>query len=42
MYNFSPTIFKATQKIQRKTIRKVLMNLEKYGRNSKENVEKSF
>ena len=42
MYNFFSTIFKATQSVQQKTTWKMLMNLEKYGGNCKENVEKSF
>ena len=42
MYNFSPAISKATRWIRRKTSWKMIMNLEKYGTNCKENVEKSF
>ena len=42
MYNFSPKISKETKFIQRKTAWKLKITLEKYGRNNKENVEKSF
>ena len=42
MYNFSPKISKAKKFIQHKTAWKMKITLEKYDRNNKENVEKSF